>query len=75
MTPKEKANQLVDQFWDYQWNQNTLRKQKHMSMTFAAAIHCALITANEIGRIVILYNDTQHEAMYWQEVKQELEKL
>ena len=39
------------------------------------AKQCALIAVDEILSVVYIYNDTQVEYQYWQEVKQEIEKL
>ena len=82
MTPKEKAEELVDKFYPMFTNsvRDTLAKQ------------CALIAVDEMlsaldsfgytgcmyddfetGRI--LYTDDKDPSEYWQEVKQEIEKL
>ena len=39
------------------------------------AKRCAIIAVDEILKVVSFYNDTQAEITYWQEVKQEIEKL
>ena len=71
MTPKEKAQELVDKYWEYSWAQNTLRKQKVASMTFAAAKWCELAAVNEILGVLFQH----HKIDYWKEVKFEIEKL
>ena len=59
MTPKEKAEELVDKFYPMFTNsvRDTLAKQ------------CALIAVNEILNIGCI------EVPYWLEVKQEIEKF
>lgn len=64
MTPKEKAIELISKF-NY--------GNKHYLMPDAK--QCALITLLEIIKVVKVYNDTQAEYTYWQEVKLEIEKL
>jgi hypothetical protein len=70
MTPKEKAKELVENYYNL---------KKHPLISFWRDINdakqCAGIAANEIIKIVSLYNDTQHEKKYWDEVKLEIEKL
>ena len=39
------------------------------------AKHCALIAVDEILKVASFYNDSQAEVTYWNEVKQEIEKL
>ena len=63
MTPKEKAKELVDKF-------NVVGLQQR-----AEAYQCAVIAVDEILFITKMYNDTYAETTYWQEVKQEIEKL
>ena len=63
MTPKEKALELIDKFYDVDifdvdWGSSSSFDRKE----------CALITVNEL----INYYDSFG---YWQEVKQEIEKL
>jgi len=63
MTPKEKAKELVDKF--------TFRREE--CDYYWNAKLCALIALNEIinaGKDVDEFSDS-----YWQEVKQEIEKL
>jgi hypothetical protein len=63
MTPKEKAEDLVDSF---------LRDGYDVVMHTRLAKRCALIAVDEILGLIFL---SQAEINYWQEVKQELEKL
>jgi hypothetical protein len=73
MTPKEKAVELVEKFYspiDYNLVglfsvKNTVSKQ------------CALITVDEISNAIDWheFEVPNKEIVYWQEVKQEIEKL
>jgi polyhydroxyalkanoate synthesis regulator phasin len=63
MTPKEKAKELIDKFTDVEDGEMYIGKAKQ----------CALIAVDEIinsGKDVDEFADA-----YWQEVKQEIEKL
>ena len=62
MTPKGKAFSLFAEYAS-RLNDGRIAKQ------------CALIAVDEILKVVSFYNDTQAEITYWQEVKQEIEKL
>ena len=61
MTPKEKADELVDKYY-WTFGDGYLGIQH---------IQCALIAVDEL--ILDAYNNYYHN--YWQEVKQEIEKL
>jgi len=69
MTPKEKAEQLVSKYYIFNHIGNGHAKK------------CALIAVDEILPIVQSYEEalspsqTSDEYEYWQEVKQEIEKL
>jgi hypothetical protein len=67
MTPKEKALDLVDSFI-----QRT-RNKWELSMSYKRAKQCALIAVDEILNQFIWKPSTGMS--YWQEVKQEIEKL
>jgi len=76
MTPKEKAKELVNKFYVI------LMKKNYPNVAqMDAAKECALIAVDEIMPIVEGYEDalsasqTSDELEYWQEVKQEIEKL
>ena len=63
MTPKEKADELVERLYGCaEINEYTAKR-------------CALIAVDEILNLASFYNDTQGEVTYWQEVKQEIEKI
>jgi hypothetical protein len=71
MTPKEKAEHLIKEFMPYQ-------DDYYNDEPRDGAISCALILVDEC--IELLLNINPHMAFpqqveYWQEVKQELEKL
>ena len=84
MTPKEKAKELVDRFYF-----NGI-KDKEYSMQYEDGVQCALICVDEIFEAnekislkglsqTMQTNDIlcqlTDNAMYWQEVKQEINKL
>jgi len=68
MTPKEKAEELFEKF-------------NNPDTTYHPYVHnaqqCALIAVDEILNVIIAIYDYDYEVLnpYWQEVKQELEKL
>jgi hypothetical protein len=68
MTPKEKAEELVDKFVQY--------TPADSELEYPYAKQCALIAVDEI-RSCINWNQypLDKEWGYWDEVKQELEKL
>jgi hypothetical protein len=76
MTPKEKAEEL---FKTFEAAIGNTVEATHMDSAVdyidQAAIKAALMAANEVIKVVSLYNDTQHEKKYWDEVKLEIEKL
>jgi hypothetical protein len=63
MTPKEKAEELVDKFLQY--------TPADSEFEYPYAKQCALIAVEQILEIIFSDYDWQ----YWDEVKQELEKL
>jgi hypothetical protein len=70
MTPKEKANQLVDNYW--------LMDKINPSLSKEQAKQCALIAVDELIKIHYLLtstHDTSPSINYWKDVKKELEKL
>jgi len=62
MNPKEKANNLLEQF------DNTLTYLESKNI----AKQCALIAVDEVLGLLLL---SQAEINYWENVKQEIEKL
>jgi len=64
MTPKEKAKELVAKYKGFgMYNESIAAKQ------------CALIAVDEILNAIEQIFETFEERKYWQEVKQEIEKL
>jgi len=64
MTPREKALELIDKMYHYQWREKQRAKE------------CALISVDEI--IEALHEHHWQNRLiidYWKEVKQEIEKL
>ena len=81
MTPKEKALELVNKFWKSCYDKHDIAK-----LVKADAKHCALIAVDEL----IKYHDDLMDVVryelpsnivavipykYWDDVKQEIEKL
>jgi hypothetical protein len=70
MTPKEKAEELVNKLLESLYDNGSLSFKR---ILFAKAKQCALIAVDEIINIWE-YSDTQ-EKWWWQQVKQEIENL
>jgi len=68
MTPKEKANELFDKY-NYELSNHIFNG------TFDIAKECALIAVDELQEFITKYDNHMKDYMFWQEVKQELEKL
>jgi hypothetical protein len=66
MTPKEKAEELVNKLLESLYDNGSLSFKR---ILFAKAKQCALIAVDEILSIGCV------EVPYWYEVKQEIEKL
>jgi hypothetical protein len=72
MTPKEKAEELVDKM-HYNW-----RYDDYYGLSWILAKQCALIAVDEIINTHLLSEKDIfgiHPVDYWQEVKKEIEKL
>ena len=70
MTPKEKANQLVDNYW--------LMDKINPSLSKEQAKQCALIAVDELIKIhyfLTTTHDTSPSINYWKEVKKEIQNL
>jgi hypothetical protein len=70
MTPKDKANELVDRMYFIISNNGQFTGVHSIPNKFAEAKKCALIAVNEI-----IYDTQDITDRYWEEVKQEIEKL
>ena len=74
MTPKEKADKLVDDFYQTTPNEAWVNESFGLFEGYKAwkqAKECALICCNE----VLGYMGADRGYMFWLEVKQEVEKL
>jgi|688.fasta_scaffold1152559_3 hypothetical protein len=72
MTPKEKAEELIDKF------RNEITSFLGDNMKKINAKKCALVAVDELIKIHYLLtatHDTSPSINYWKEVKKELEKL
>ena len=72
MTPKEKAQELVDKF------RNEILSFLNDRIKDQNAKRCALVAVDELIKIHYLLtttHDTSPSINYWKEVKQEIEKL
>ena len=73
MTPKKKAEQLVDRFMAIK----SMKLSDYSLIYYPFAKLCALEAVDEILNVLIGIYDYDYEVLnpYWQEVKQEIEKL
>ena len=74
MTSKDYAEELVDKYYSVKWHNG----KKVCSMSKQAAKDCAIIAVDEIIEEYGTYykvNIDDKYVSYWQEVKQEIEKL
>lgn len=81
LSPKEKAKDLVEKFKQYSYydaHDLTTRVKREESNT-QSAIECALIAVDDILKVLYKLSDCSdlvvEERDYYDEVKQELEKL
>ena len=67
-TPKEKANELLDNYW--------LMDKINPDLSKEQAKQCALIVVEQILEVVRIYETYYDDNFkYWIDVKQEIEKL
>jgi hypothetical protein len=66
MTPKEKAEELVKRMY-------AIHSNSASDITWYFAKQCALLAVDEILNVSISYAGKDYD--YWQEVKEEIEKL
>jgi hypothetical protein len=71
MKPKEKAQELIKKF---SFNTRCFSETKGWEDSFFDAKQCALIAVDEMIEELIV-TDFANRFPYWQEVKQEIEKL
>ena len=82
MTPKEKAKELVDKFYQTTPNEAWINEPLGIAEPFGSwkqARQCALIAVDEIilaNPYSNTFKNVEYSSMdYWKEVKQEIEKL
>lgn len=89
MTPKEKAEELYNKFWDHADEGGDIRNTAYYGQTLAKrrlvrkeqSKQCALIAVNEIIDVLnpenwgLEMNIAIDELIYWRTVKQEIESL
>ena len=84
MTPKEKAIELFDKFNDEIPSNDSANVDEFMQRDVIASKNCALIAVDEIISIcpyqtyketLSPYYGAQLSTYYWEQVKQEIEKL
>jgi hypothetical protein len=68
MTPKEKAQELIDKFENYSF----MDIDKRIS-SFNSAKQCALVAVDEILKVTVGLNGWIDGFQYWEQVKQEIE--
>ncbi len=73
MTPKEKAKELVDKYYDMKWQSYSHKKTSIKSMTKLSCKQCALIAVDEILDASMPYFDELDDyVIFWQQVKKEI---
>jgi hypothetical protein len=81
MTPKEKAVELVDKYYDMKWQSYSHKKTSIKSMTKLASKHCALLAVDEIIESALpiwdgFHSDARNDfERYWNDIKTEIENL
>ena len=73
MTPKEKAKELIDKFNNHTVKELVYLKNGKVIEGKTEAKQCALIAVDEIIKDKKMFNQISVE--YWEDVKQEIEKL
>ena len=69
MTPKEKANQLVDKMYNVDFHDDA----REIAMRYPHAIKCALVAVDEILNEYWSHDTKRRD--WWKEVKHEIENL
>lgn len=84
MTPKEKAKELFEKYYEYVWQKHvSTRRYKTEGMSKSAAKWCALVSVNEVieqWEYIDTYladgrGELNPNLKYWYEVKEEIKKL
>ncbi len=73
MTPKEKAKELVEKYFD------TCHKSSDLELSWKVCKRCALIAVDECLKILNVWSafnmPKSSEVIFYEEVRQEIEKL
>jgi hypothetical protein len=71
MKTKEKAKELVEKYFD------TCHKSSDLELSWKVCKRCALIAVDEILSLNVFedYSDWTNTIEYWEEVREEIEKL
>jgi transcription termination factor NusB len=75
MTPKEKAQELVDKMYHYQWREKERAKECVLIAVDEIINNQKKITKNINKHLSTVNIEIQDTSNYWDEVKQEIEKL
>ena len=78
MTPEEKAKKLVNKFYYSLPNNGSIKEGiNSCESRWKEAVMCALIALDEIINSVVVTNLTvaENQFNYWEEVKEEINKL
>jgi hypothetical protein len=75
MTPKDKANKLVDRMYFIISNNGQFTGVHSIPNKFTEAKKCALIAVDELWNESDYADGYYQRSVYWNEVKQEIEKL
>jgi hypothetical protein len=81
MTPAEKAKQLVQRFYFSLPNNGSFTGPCNINDRWDEGKNCALIAVNVMLKNMMFYEEQfdagkpEHHRSYWEEVKQEIEKL
>ena len=78
MIPKEKAEELVDKFYQTTPNESWINQPIGLKKEYKAweqSKQCALIAVDEVLNFIHTDAFSYTNEEYWQEVKQEIEKL
>ena len=75
MTPKEKAEYLVKKLFKFNHRVKWDSDNDEWTQDYYLAKQCALIAVDELITEVFFTDGYYNRAAFWQEVKQEIEKL
>lgn len=75
MTPKEKANELVDNYWLMDKINPSLSKEQAKKCALIAVDEILQIFNNEWTKLDFWTEEINGTINFWQEVKKEIEKL